>query len=156
MVARSSAVQHTADDELFIERVFDAPRRLVFKAWTSSEYQMHWLGPKDFTVELCEIDFRVGGKYRARIRSPEGQDYTMYGVYREIVAPERLVFTFAWEEEGERGLQTLVTIDFTDQGARTLMSFHQAPFQSLAERDGHNGGWTQCFDRLAVYLVGTA
>ena len=74
MVARSSAVRQAADDELFIERVFDAPRRLVFKAWTSAEYQLHWLGPKDFTVEFCEIDFRVGGKYRARIRSPEGQD----------------------------------------------------------------------------------
>jgi uncharacterized protein YndB with AHSA1/START domain len=156
MVARSSAAQHTADDELFIERVFDAPPRLVFKAWTSAEYQMHWLGPKDFTVEFCEIDFCVGGKYRARIRSPEGRDHTMYGVYREIAAPERLVFTFAWEEEGERGLETLVTIDFIDQGNKTLMSFHQAPFQSLAERDGHNGGWTQCFDRLAAYLVATA
>jgi uncharacterized protein YndB with AHSA1/START domain len=154
--ASSSAALQMADDELVIERVFDAPRRLVFKAWSSAEYQMHWLGPKDFTVESCEIDFRVGGRYRARIRSPEGQDYTMYGVYREIIAPERLVFTFAWEEEGERGLQTLVTIDFTDQGDRTLMAFHQAPFQSLSERDGHNGGWTQCFDRLAAYLAAAA
>jgi uncharacterized protein YndB with AHSA1/START domain len=154
--ARSSAARQVADDELLITRVFDAPRSLVFKAWSSSEHQVHWLGPKDFTVEYCQIDFREGGAYRACIRSPEGIDYWMRGHYREIVAPERLVFTFSWEEEGERGLETLVTATFVDEGGKTRMTFHQAPFRSLSERDGHTSGWSECFDRLAAYLARAA
>lgn len=154
MPARNSAAAAVAEDELLITRVFDAPRSLVFKAWSSSDHQVHWLGPKDFTVQYCHIDFRVGGNYRACIRSPEGTDYWMRGVYREIVAPERLVFTFSWEEEGERGLETIATVTFAEQGSRrTLMTFHQAPFRSLAERDGHTDGWSQCFDRLEVYVA---
>jgi uncharacterized protein YndB with AHSA1/START domain len=70
------------------------------------------------------------------------------GVFREIVAPERLVFTFAWDEEGERGLETLVTITFAEQNGKTLMTFRQIPFQSAEERDGHRGGWTSAFDRF--------
>ena len=154
MPARNSAAAELADDELLITRVFDAPRSLVFKAWTSSDHQVHWLGPKDFTVQYCHIDFRVGGSYRACIRSPDGTDYWMRGTYREIVAPERLVFTFSWEEDGERGLETVATVTFQEQGSkRTLMTFHQVPFQSLSERDGHTNGWSQCFERLATYLA---
>jgi len=153
MSARNSAVRQVADDELLITRVFDAPRELVFKAWSSSEHQMRWLGPDDFTVEHCQIDFRQGGGYRAHLRSPEGIDYWMRGSYREIVEPGRLVFTFAWEEEGERGLETLVTATFAEHGGKTLFTFHQAPFQSAAEREGHTTGWSQCFDRLAGHLA---
>jgi uncharacterized protein YndB with AHSA1/START domain len=74
-------------------------------------------------------------------------------VFREIVEPSLLVFTFAWDEEGERGLATIVTITFTDLGGRTLLTFHQTPFQSAAERDGHEGGWNSTFDRLEDSLV---
>jgi len=74
-------------------------------------------------------------------------------VFREVVPPERLVFTFAWEEEGERGIENLVTITFDGQNGKTLMTFRQAPFQSDAERDGHRGGWTSAFDRLDENLL---
>ncbi len=153
MSARNSAVCRPPDDELLIARVFDAPHSLVFEAWSSAEHQMRWLGPTDFTVEHCTVDFREGGRYRAHIRSPEGVDYRIGGTYREIRAPKRLVFTFAWEEAGERGLETLVTATFVDQGGKTLFTFHQKPFQSITERDGHTAGWTQCFDRLAAFLA---
>jgi uncharacterized protein YndB with AHSA1/START domain len=152
MSALHQLARPPAEQELLITRLFDAPASLVFKAWSSPEHQQHWLGPKDFTVLSCMIDFRPGGSYRACIRSPEGIDYRMRGTYREILAPERLVFTFSWEEEGERGLETLVTITFAEQDGKTMLRFHQAPFQSIAERDGHRGGWTECFDRLATYL----
>ncbi|WP_148717106.1 SRPBCC family protein [Chitinolyticbacter meiyuanensis] len=151
MLLSSSAALLAADRELIITRNLPAPRHLVFAAWSSAEHQVHWMGPKDFTVPSCEIDFRVGGAYRACIRSPEGQDYWMRGHYREIVTPEKLVFTFAWEEDGERGLENLVTIQFADLGDSTRMVFRQAPFQSSAERDSHHGGWSECFDRLAAY-----
>jgi uncharacterized protein YndB with AHSA1/START domain len=75
------------------------------------------------------------------------------GVFREVVAPERVVFTFAWDEEGERGLETLVTVTFAEEEGKTRMTFRQVPFQSIEERDGHRGGWTSSFDRLAEYVT---
>ncbi|MDB5800086.1 MAG: hypothetical protein JWL63_1025 [Rhodocyclales bacterium] len=138
--------------ELRITRIFDAPREMVFEVWTMPEHQVHWMGPQDFTVPSCEIDFREGGSYRTCIVEPTGVEYWMRGVYREIVVPEKLVFSFAWEEEGERGMENIVTLQFFDEGGKTRFEFLQTPFQSAAERDGHDGGWTQCFDRLAAYL----
>jgi uncharacterized protein YndB with AHSA1/START domain len=134
--------------ELLIERTFDAPRSLVFKVWTQPQHIMQWWGPKDFTVPLCQMDFRTGGAYRACIVSPEGKQYVMRGVYREILEPERIVFTFAWEETGERGMQTVITVDLADVDGGTRLRFHQAPFQSASECEGHLLGWSQAFDRL--------
>ncbi len=146
--------------ELRITRVFDAPREMVFEVWTKPEHQGHWMGPKSFTVPSCEIDFRVGGAYRTCIVDPEGTEYWMRGIYREIVVPEKLVFTFAWEEDGERGMENIVTLRFFDEGGKTggkasgktRFEFLQTPFRSVEERDSHDGGWTQCFERLAAYL----
>ena len=69
-------------------------------------------------------------------------------MFREVVAPERLVFTFVWEEEGERGMENLVTITFADEGGKTRLTLRQTPFQSVAERDGHGDGWNSTVDRL--------
>jgi uncharacterized protein YndB with AHSA1/START domain len=77
----------------------------------------------------------------------------LYGTYREIVPPERLVFTFAWDEEGERGLETIVTIEFKDEGGKTRMLFRQAPFQSDTECYGHGLGWNSSLDRMDDYLA---
>ena len=100
------------------------------------------------------MDLRPGGRWRSCLRSTEtGTDLWVGGVYREIVPPERLVFTFAWEEEGERGLETLVTITFAERDGKTHMTFRQTPFQSDSERDGHRGGWTSAFDRLDDLLA---
>ncbi|MCA1993132.1 MAG: SRPBCC domain-containing protein [Coleofasciculus sp. S288] len=140
--------------ELTITRVFDAPRRLVFKVWTQPEHFARWLGPKDFTTTFCQMDVRVGGTYRACIRSPEGKNHWMQGVYRELVEPERLVFTFAWEdEEGKPKHETLVTVTFAEHDGKTKLTFHQAFFLSVEARDSHRSGWSECLDRLADYLV---
>jgi uncharacterized protein YndB with AHSA1/START domain len=78
----------------------------------------------------------------------------MQGVYREVIAPERLVFTFAWEDEnGQPKHETLVTVTFTEQNKQTLMTFHQAIFESVESRNSHQSGWSECFDRLAAYLT---
>jgi len=139
----------SAAHELTITRVFDAPRELVFKAWTDPSHVMMWWGPRDYPATHVEMDVRPGGAWRKCLRSIEtGRELWNGGVFREVVAPERLVFTFAWEEEGERGLETLVTVTFADEGGKTRMTFHQAPFQTVEERDGHRGGWTSSFDRL--------
>jgi len=141
--------------ELLITRVFNAPRELVFRAWTDPDHIRKWFGPRDHPATQMAMDVRPGGRWRGCLRSTEtGNDLWLGGIYREIAQPERLVFTFAWEEEGERGLETLVTITFAEQGAKTLMTFRQTPFRSTGELDGHRGGWTSSFDRLGDHLEG--
>lgn len=78
----------------------------------------------------------------------------MQGVYREIIEPERLVFTFGWEDEANQPKhETLVTVTFAEQNNQTLMTFHQAIFESIESRDSHHSGWSECFDHLEVYLA---
>jgi uncharacterized protein YndB with AHSA1/START domain len=94
-----TAVESAPKNELVITRIFDAPRELVWKAWTDPEHVKRWWGPKDFTAPVCKIDLREGGKYLYCMRSPEGQNYWSTGVYREIVAPERIVYAHSFADE---------------------------------------------------------
>ena len=143
-----------AEPELVIMRVFNAPRDLVWKAWTDPEHAVQWWGPKDYPATHLEMDVRAGGVWKGQLRSVEdGRLLSHRGVFRDVAPPERLVFTFAWNEDGERGLETLVTITFADQNGKTLMTFRQIPFQSAEERDGHRGGWTSAFDRFDEQLM---
>ena len=139
---------------LVIERLIEAPPSLVFKVWTTPEHLARWFGPKDFTLPFCEVDFRVGGRYRLCMRSPDGKDYWVHGVYREILEPERLAFT--WERDGEddpHAGHTLVTITLEARGARkTRLTLHQATFGSEEIRDGHAHGWGEAFARLNEYV----
>src|SRR6201981_2378158 len=82
-----------AEREITITRVFDAPRAMVFKAWTDAKELAQWWGPKGFTNPVCELDVRVGGAIRIHMRSPDGSVYPMKGDFREIVPPERLAFS---------------------------------------------------------------
>ena len=143
--------------ELVIDRVFNAPRELVFKMWTDPKHLAQWWGPRDYPAGKINIDARPGGKYRHCLISSAG-DMTLWlkGEFVEIVPPERLVFTFAWEEDGERGMENIVTITFADEGSKTRMTFRQAPFQSDVERDGHGLGWSSSFDRLDDLISQTA
>ncbi len=139
--------------ELIITRVLNAPRDLVFKMWLDPKYVMQWWGPKHHPATQITWDARPGGKWRNCLRSVEtGQELWHHGVFHEVVPPERLVFSFVWEEDGERGIETMVTISLADQGAKTLLTLHQAPFQSAGEQDGHGEGWGSTFDRLADHL----
>lgn len=143
-----------ADRVLVLTRVFDAPRTLVFTAWSAPEHLAHWFGPRGFTLPFCEVDFRVGGNYRVCMRSPDGKDYWVHGVYREILEPERLAFT--WERDGPddpHAGHTLITVTLEERGAgKTRLTLHQATFDSSEIRDGHAGGWTEAFERLGEYL----
>lgn len=134
---------------LTITRSFIGPATLVFKAWTQAEHLVRWLGPRSHPAREVEVDFRVGGRWRACLRTPEGGDMWMGGEYREIDPPNRLAMTFAWDTTG---FQTLITIDLAEQGERTVMTFHQTPFVSTESRDSHNEGWSSSFDRLADYV----
>jgi uncharacterized protein YndB with AHSA1/START domain len=156
--ARATALRSPSDKasehELIITRVFHAPRELVYKAWTDPRHAKQWWGPRDYPATYVGMDDRPGGRWRSCLTSTEtGKELWQGGVIREIAPPERLVFTFAWAEEGERGLETLVTVTFADENGKTLMTFRQTPFQSVEERDGHRGGWSSAFDRLDEQLA---
>jgi len=141
-----------ADDELFITRVFDAPVSLVFHIWEHREHAIKWWGPKEFTTTHMEMDFRVGGAYRACIVSERYGENWMGGIYREIERDKRIVFTFAWENEGGKpGVETLVTITFREENGKTIQTFHQSPFLTVVSRDNHVGGWNSFFDREQAY-----
>ena len=135
---------------LVIKRTFEAPRDLVWKVWSDPDQAKHWWGPKGFTLPFVEMDQRVGGKWRAQMRSPDGKDYWQHGVYREIVPPEKTVYTFIWDSEPEH--EMLVTVTFATRGNKTEMTFKQEGFKSADEKAGHEDGWNQTFDRLVAYL----
>jgi len=142
------------DVELTVTRVFDAPRETVFRAWTDPEQAALWWGPQGFTTISCEMDVRPGGAYRACMRSPEGTRHCRRGVYREVVTPERLVFTFAWEDaHGDPGHEMVVTVTFADIGGKTTLTLHQAVFETVAARDDHRRGWISTIERFAEYLA---
>jgi uncharacterized protein YndB with AHSA1/START domain len=156
MTARDAAVAEPADRVLEITRVFDAPPSLVFKAWTNPAHAARWAGPRGFTATHVKGDIRPGGAWRTCLRRDEtGEELWQGGTYREVVEPERLVFTFAWDrEDGSRGHETLVSLIFAEQqGGKTRMTFRQAAFESVAQRDGHQGGWNSAFDRLAEHVA---
>ena len=154
MAARSNAATESAERELLITRVFNAHRSLVFKAWTEPQHLVHWWGPQGFTLPSCTMDLRPGGTYRFCMRSPEGVDHWLQGIYREIMEPERLVFTYAFEDAtGKPGHETLVTVTFAELGEKTKLTVHQAVFESVTVRDEHVRGWTEALDRLAGYLT---
>lgn len=152
----SEPLRAAAERELLITRVFDAPRELLFKVWTDPRHVASWWGPHGFTTPLDTIamDVRQGGTWRIRMLAPDGSAYSMHGVYREIVAPERLVMTYAGAPApGEPEHETLVTVTFAELGSRTEMTFRQAVFPTVQDRDDHEGGWSECFDELVDYLV---
>lgn len=142
---------------LTMQRDFDAPRTLVWRAWTLPEMRIHWLGPVEWPMVSGWNDLRVGGEWRACLRSPTtGADLWQGGVYREIEAPRRLVFTFKWDESHEDGppADTLVTVELSElPGDRTRMDFTHAGLKSERSLSGHRHGWTSTLDRLEAWLA---
>jgi uncharacterized protein YndB with AHSA1/START domain len=154
MAAGTGAVTGSAARELVITRAFDAPRPLVFKVWTRPEHLVRWWGPRGYTTPSCKMDVRPGGAWRLCMRSPEGTLHWLQCVYREVVEPERLAFSWAWEDaDGKPGHETLVTVTFAEQDGKTRLIVHQAVFESDTARDRHHEGWSGSLDRLEDYLA---
>jgi uncharacterized protein YndB with AHSA1/START domain len=138
--------------KLRLTRVFAAPRAVVFAAWTKPEHLKRWSAPHGFKIPENEGELRAGGPWRAVMVMPDGTKLTLGGKYTKIVPDELLQFTHRWE--GEPGPETLVTVRFTDApGGGTKLVFEQAGFDSSASRDGHLGGWKECFERLDTLLL---
>lgn len=141
------------DREIAITRVFDAPRELVFDAWTSPEHVVRWWGPRRFTLPVCQIDLRPGGAWRHVLRGPDGKDYGFRGEYREILRPERLVYTESFDGVPAVALVTLV---FENLGGRTRL-LSTSLYDSVEHRNGHlnsgmEAGMRETLDRLAEHL----
>lgn len=155
---QGSPITTTTRRELNIIRVFNAPRELVWRAWTDPARVMRWMGPRDYPAVSYEQDFREGGSWRGCLRGADGVDLWQGGIYKEISEPARLVFTFAWDgDDGQpdhqRGHQTVVTVNFIEKNGKTEMRFHQAVFNTAEQMTGHHGGWSSTFDRLEDYLT---
>ncbi|RSM84539.1 SRPBCC domain-containing protein [Kibdelosporangium aridum] len=138
--------------DLTITRVFDAPRELVFEAWTRPEYMAGWYGPMGVTTPLSSIsmDVRPGGTWRATmINDADGTEYPQGGTYQEVVAPERLVFT--WGEPDDPARQALVTVMLAEAGGKTTMTFLLTGLPDQLRESVHEG-WTSAFESLSNYL----
>jgi uncharacterized protein YndB with AHSA1/START domain len=138
---------------LEIVRIFDAPRKLVYTAWTTPEHLAKWSAPEGFTIPEATTNFQKGGTYYAHMRSPAGEDHRVQGKYLEIVEGKRIVMTHAGLNGAcNIGPETTITVTFEDLGDKTRMTFVQEGFASAASRDGHEQGWNSCFNLLAVLL----
>ena len=169
MTTRNRPATTSTERELVIERIFDAPRELVWKAWTEPEQLMRWWGPKGFTSPAAKIDFRVGGKYLFAMRSPEyeeGRVLWSTGTYREIVPFERIVCTDSFADEngnvvpashygmtGDFPQEMLVTVTFEEYEGKTKLTLRHVGIPAGAHRDGAKQGWSESLDKLAEYLA---
>jgi len=154
MEAATKLVNEPADRVLVITRIFDAPRSLVFKAWTESEHMARWWGPRGSKSTVLRNELRPGGAYRIHMLGPDGDHWTQ-GVYREVVPPERLVMVGSWADADGNPTrpETTVTLLFEDLGGKTKLTLHNAIFESVTARDLHNTGWSSSLDCLADYLA---
>jgi len=146
--------------DLVITRVFDAPRELVFKAWTETRHVAQWWGPKGFTNPVCEMDVRAGGGIRIHMRAPDGVVYPMTGVFEEIVAAERLVFVAsALDGDGKSMFDVLTTVIFAEQRGKTTLTLQLRVIKATAQAPqylkGMEMGWMQSLDRLGDHLAKT-
>ncbi len=149
---RNNSASKATPNGFIITRIFAAPRALVFAAWTKPVHLKKWSAPNSFTIPVSRGNLKAGGEWRACMVSPQSEKLWLGGVYREVVKNERLIFTHKWQGGDE---ETLVTVDFADHARGTKMTFRQTGFSSAGSRAGHQGGWAQCFDRLAAHLAGT-
>jgi uncharacterized protein YndB with AHSA1/START domain len=121
--------------------------------WTEPEHLVVWWGPRGFTTISGRLDVRPGGAWSRSMRASDGSVIRKHGVYREIMAPERLVLTYITDDgAGKPGPETLVTVTFADLGGKTRLTLRQTGFQSVAARDDHRRGWTGALERFAAYL----
>jgi uncharacterized protein YndB with AHSA1/START domain len=153
------------EKELVIKRVFDAPRDLLWNAWTDPDHLMRWWGPKNFTAPACKIDLRVGGKYLNCMRGagPDGvvRDFWTTGVYREIVPMERIVYTDSFADQngnvvpasyynmsGDWPLELMVMVTFDERGGKTVMTLRHEGIPEGHMKEECEAGWNESFDKL--------
>jgi uncharacterized protein YndB with AHSA1/START domain len=131
---------------LTIKRRIAAPPAKVYQAWTDPQKMMRWYAPADAETLAAQTDARVGGRFRVLMRTSDGEEHDVSGVYREVVPDEKLVFTWAWRDKPE--WESLVTVALRRDGDATMLTLTHEQLPDEAERDGHRTGWTGALDKL--------
>jgi uncharacterized protein YndB with AHSA1/START domain len=152
--------EFVGDREIVISRVFEAPRELLWNAWTDPAHIASWWGPRGFTAPPCEIDLRPGGEFLVVLDGPDGNKYPCRGVFKEIVENEKLVYEGPANEPAGCGAgippNALVTVTFTDRGGETELTIHtvldSSESRKAAAAEGFVAGWNDSLDRLAENL----
>jgi uncharacterized protein YndB with AHSA1/START domain len=157
-------------ERMVITRIFDAPRALVWKAWTDPQYVMQWWGPKGFTAPVCKIDFRVGGKFLCCMKSPDGQEMWNGGEYHEIVPHEKIVYSLYFadskgnkvdpaqlgiEHEAMEDARDVVIFEDFGNGQTKLTMIGNETMED-AKNSGQLEGWNEIFDKVAEVIAGLA
>jgi len=156
MIIGATRVELKSQTEIVITRAFAAPRRVVWDAMTKPEYVRRWYGLRMLEISICEIDLRVGGAWRFVLRAPDRSEHGFTGVYREIAAPDRVVYTENYEAIGP-GHEMLVTTTFDEHDGKTTLR-SRLVYQSEADRDAHvqsgmETGMRESFERLEGLLT---
>ena len=155
-------------ERMVVTRVFDAPRALVWEAWTNPKYVMQWWGPKGFTAPVCKIDFRVGGKFLCCMRSPDGQEGWNGGEYHEIVPHEKIVYSlyfadaqgnkvdpaqYGIEHEHVEDARDVVIFEDFGNGQTKLTMIGNETMED-AKNSGQLEGWNETFEKVAAVIAG--
>ena len=147
------------DKEVNIVRVFDAPRELVFKAWTSSEYLSKWYVPQGCKTTVYKLEFKPGGIFHHEVRSNEGEGCIFKGEYLEIIENEKIVYVLRFSDENGNIIsaseaqmagpdETTVTVTFEDVEGKTKLTLHQTISEEFAKKEGSYQGWNEILDKL--------
>ena len=156
----SNEVEKPDDATLIVRRLLKAPQELAFNAWTAPEHIQHWMRPEPgMGVTLVKMDLRVGGRYRIQMKNEEGEYFTAVGEFKEVKAPERLVYTWDWEKDGGgeefgevEGKTSLMTVEFLKRGEKTELVLMHSRFATAESRDNHARGWSKIADSFASFL----
>ena len=156
----SNEVQKPDDATLILKRTLNAPQERAFNAWTSAEHIQQWMQPEPgMVVPLASMDLRVGGKFRIQLKRPDGDFSTAVGGFKEVKAPERLVYTWDWEKDGSgaefgevEGKPSLITVEFLKRGERTEMVLTHSRFATVESRDNHARGWGKLVESFARFV----
>ena len=162
MTTINNEVQKPDDATLILKRMLNAPPERAFEAWTSAEHIQQWMRPEPgMVVPLASMDLRVGGKFRIQMKNPDGEFFTAVGVFKEVKAPERLVYTWDWEKDGSgaesgevEGKPSLMTVEFLKRGEGTELVLTHSRFASVQSRDNHAQGWSRGVESFAKFVEG--
>ena len=160
MMTINNEIQKPDDATLIVKRMLNAPPERAFRAWTSAEHIQQWMRPEPgMVVPFAIMDLRVGGKFRIQMKMPDGEFFTAVGMFQEVKAPERLVYTWDWEKDGSgtefgevEGKPSLITVEFLKQGEQTQMVLTHTRFATVESRDSHARGWGRIMETFGKVL----
>ena len=153
-------VEKPDDATLILRRMLNAPQELAFAVWTSAEHIQQWMQPEPgMVVPMASMDVRVGGKFRIQMKKPDGEFFAAVGEFKEVKAPERLVYTWDWEKDGcgtdfgeVEGKPSQITVEFLKRGKQTEFVLTHTRFVTVESRDNHARGWGRGVESFAAFV----